>query len=168
MVLELKQPAGDGPGDLLTLGPTLLAYAISYLFIAIYWVNHHLIFRLADRINRRILWCNIAWLFTLSFIPFTTAWVGSWPRSWVPLCLYFADMALACYTFHQLYYLVLQERGEPFRLSLRGAMSVIVYTGAALLGGFCPPAAFAAVAAVSLWWIAPLKKKEERGEGSET
>ena len=97
MVLELKQPAGENWNDLLALWPTLMAYAVSYLFVAIYWVNHHLIFQKTAKVNLKILWCNIAWLFVMSFIPFATAWVGSYPSSWAPVSLYFADMMLAPY-----------------------------------------------------------------------
>ena len=73
MILELKQPTGDSLKDLFELAPVIMAYALSFMFIAIYWVNHHLIFHSAERINVRILWCNIAWLFVMSFIPFGTA-----------------------------------------------------------------------------------------------
>ncbi|MBO4331292.1 MAG: DUF1211 domain-containing protein [Oscillospiraceae bacterium] len=161
MILELRQPAGDGIRDFLALGPTLLAYLISFLFIAIYWVNHHLIFQQAERINVKILWCNIAWLFVMSFIPFATAWVGSHPRSWAPLSLYFADMFLACIAFHLMCLLIACENGakSSFRLTARSYASIAVYFLATVLGGFCPIAAFVAVAAVSCWWIAPEKKK---------
>ena len=157
MILELKQPVSDGIGDLLALWPTLLAYLLSFFFIAIYWVNHHHMFRLAERINLRILWCNMVWLFVMSFIPFTTAWVGTYPTSWAPLCAYFGDMALACYSSHLMIYLIAQENGVPFRLGLRSLVSIVTYPAAALLGGFCPLAAFLLVAAVSLWWIVPEK-----------
>lgn len=155
MILELKQPVSDGFGDLLALWPTLLAYLLSFFFIAIYWVNHHHMFRLAERINLRILWCNMVWLFVMSFIPFTTAWVGTYPTSWAPLSAYFGDMALACYSSHWMIRLIARENGVPFRLGLRSIVSLIVYTLAALLGGLCPLPAFLAVAAVSLWWIIP-------------
>ena len=115
MVLELKLPEGDSLRDLFALAPLLLSYLISFMFIAIYWVNHHLMFRLAERINVKILWCNIAWLFVLSFIPFATAWVGTYPASFAPLSVYFADMALASFAFHQMYYLILHENGAEFR-----------------------------------------------------
>ena len=159
MVLELKQPLGDGLKDLLSLWPTLLAYVLSYLFIAIYWVNHHLIFQLADQINLKILWCNIAWLFVMSFIPFATAWVGTYPTSWAPLSIYFADMSLASITFHLMYYLILREKGEKYRLGLRSTISLITYFAAAVLGGLCPVVAFIIVAIVSCWWIFHEKKK---------
>ena len=127
MILELKQPVGDKIRDLAALAPTLLAYLLSYLFIAIYWVNHHLIFQKAKGINIKILWCNIAWLFTMSFIPFATAWVGSYPKSWVPLSLYFADMFLASVTFHLMYAWILRESGgQKLRLGPRSVASLVV------------------------------------------
>ena len=159
MVLELKQPVSDGWGDLWALAPTLLAYLLSFFFIAIYWVNHHQIFHLAQKINVGILWCNIVWLFVMSFIPFTTAWVGSYPTSWAPLAVYFADMSLASIAFHLMYYLIMRENRQKFRLGLRSIVSLIVYFLAACLGGFCPVAAFIAVAVVSAWWIVPVKKE---------
>ena len=165
MILELKQPLGDGWGDFRALAPTLLTYLLSYVFLAIYWVNHHQIFHDAGRINVGILWCNIAWLFTLSFIPFLTAWVGNWPASYVPLCLYFGDMTLACIAFHLMYYLIFRSThpGGKFRLEIRSIASLAVYAAAAALGGLCPAAAYIAVAAVSLWWIVPIRKHGKKG-----
>ena len=162
MVLELKIPEGSGLDDLLKLGPTLLAYLLSFMFVAIYWVNHHLTFQQAERINVGILWCNIAWLFTMSFIPFSTAWVGAYPTSWAPLCLYFADMALASITFHLMYYLIFCESGKrkEFKLDTRSIVSLVTYTGAAIAGGLCPVAAFIIVAVVSCWWIVPAKSSK--------
>ena len=163
MILELSQPAGDKLKDLLALGPTILAYVLSFLFIAIYWVNHHLIFHGAERINVKILWCNIAWMFFMSFIPFATAWVGSHPRSWAPLALYFGDMFLACIAFHLMCWLIACENGAKaqFRLNARNIISIVVYFLATALGGLCPTVAFILVAAVSCWWIVPEKKAAE-------
>ena len=159
MILELTLPSGDGFKDFFALAPTLLSYLLSYFFVAIYWVNHHLTFSGIERVNLKVLWCNIVWLFTMSFIPFTTAWVGKHPASWAPLSIYFADMALASITFHLMYYLIAREHGEKhFRLDARSVVSLIVYTAAACAGGFCPVAAYIAVAAVSLWWVIPQKK----------
>ena len=158
MILELKQPVGDTLHDFLALTPTLLAYLLSFLFVAIYWVNHHLIFQKAERINVKILWCNIAWLFAMSFIPFGTAWAGSYPESMAPLSIYFLDMSLACITFHLMCYLIARENKMPFRLGVRNIVSLVTYTGAAMLGGFCPIAAYIIVAAVSCWWIVPEKR----------
>lgn len=162
MILELKQPEGDSITNFLKLAPTLLAYLLSYVFIAIYWVNHHLIFEKTEYINVHILWCNFAWLFTMSFIPFATAWVGTYPTSWFPLSLYFADMSLASITFHLMYYLIIKSSGqkEAFKLNARSIISLLTYFLAAVFGGFFPIAAYILVAAVSCWWIFPEKIKK--------
>ena len=115
----------------------------------------------AGKINVGILWCNIVWLFVMSFIPFTTAWVGTYPNSWAPLSLYFADMTLACISSHLIIYLIARENGLPFRLGTRSIVSLVTYFGATVLGGFCPIAAFIAVAAVSCWWMVPEKTEED-------
>lgn len=117
------------------------------------------IFHDARQVNVKILWCNIAWLFTMSFIPFVTAWVGYYPTSWIPLCLYFGDMSLACITFHLMYYLIFRDSypEKKFKLGPRNIISLITYFGAAVLGGFCPIAAYIIVAVVSLWWVIPEK-----------
>lgn len=161
MVLELKRPTGPQWNDLLVLTPVLLGYGLSFLYTAIYWVNHHLLFHKAKRINVKILWCNIAWLFVMSFIPFTTEWIGSYPTAAVPVSVYFADMFLACATYHYMYYLVARENGNrcPFRLSPKNIASIVVYMLAALFGALCPYVAYAVVALVTIWWIIPEKKK---------
>ena len=163
LILELSLPLGDGIKDLLEIGPMFLTYLLSFAFIAIYWVNHHQVFHNAKQVNFKILWCNIIWLFTMSFIPFATAWVGKYPTSWVPLVLYFGDMALASITFHLTYYFIRKDSfpEEKFRLSVRSIVSLATYTLAAGLGGFCPIAAYVVVAVVSLWWIVPERAKKE-------
>ena len=160
MILELKQPLGDTWRDFWALWPTLLTYLLSFAFIAIYWVNHHLILHDAKQVNLKILWCNIAWLFIMSFIPFLTAWVGTYPTSRIPLLLYFGDMSLASITFHLMYYYIFKDNcpKKKFGLGLRSIISLITYTAAAVGGGFCPAVAFIVVAVVSLWWVIPEKK----------
>ena len=158
MVLELKIPAGDGWGDLLTLLPTILAYLISFLFIAMYWVNHHLLFEKAGKISLKISWCNIIWLFVMSFIPFLTSWVGNYPTSFAPVCLYFSDMFLASVSFHLMYYQIMRKQGEKPKLERRSMVSLVTYFLAAVFGGFCPIAALIVVNLVSLWWIITMRK----------
>ena len=159
MVLELKQPVGDSLDDLMQLSPVIIAYLISFMFISIYWVNHHLIFHLANRIDIPILWCNIIWLLVMSFIPFTTAWVGTYPNSYMPLTLYFAVMFIACIAFHVMYYLIICKNcgKESFHLDARSITSIVVYFMAAVIGGYCPIVSYIVVAVVSAWWIFPAK-----------
>lgn len=168
MVLELSLPVGDGIQDFAAILPLLLTYLLSFFFVAIYWVNHHLMFNLTGKVNLKILWTNIVWLFVISLIPFTTAWVGQHPTSWAPLSIYFADMALACITFHIMYALVLHEKGEKIRFDARNIISLLTYTLAAGLGGFCPIAAFIVVAVVSLWWVVPTRREKENPAATES
>ncbi len=160
MVLELSRPAGDGLSDLLELAPTICSYVLSFAFVAIYWVNHHLILHDAETVNIGILWCNMVWLLVMSFIPFCTSWVGTYPMSWTPVSLYFADMAAAAITFHLMHYLIACEAGqrETFHLSMRSDISLVVYVLAAMIGGACPIVAYIAVAIVTCWWIFPEKR----------
>jgi len=162
MVLELEKPAGDSFADLMQLKPTLLTYFLSFLFVATYWVNHHMLFQKTDHINVKILWCNVAWLFVMSLIPFITNWVGSYPTSQVPLMLYFIDMALSSLIFHLMFYLIAVEMGQKdkFRLSARNYVSLATYIVVAILASLCPIAAYIIAAVVTCWWIIPEKKKE--------
>ena len=162
MVLELSLPVGDKLSDFANILPTLLTYVLSFFFVAIYWVNHHLMFNIAEKVNLKIVWVNIVWLFIISLIPFTTAWAGKYPTSFAPLAVYFADMALASIAFHVLYALILHEKGAKIKFTARNYISLAVYTLAAIFGGFCPVAAFIVVALVSCWWIFPQKKKDNK------
>ena len=161
MVLELTLPQGDGIKDFAQILPLLLTYALSFFFVAIYWVNHHIIFNLLEKVNLKIIWANIVWLFVISLIPFTTAWAGKYPTSFAPLAVYFADMALASIVFHLTYFLILKQNGKKCKLGLRSIVSLVVYTLAAVVGGFCPIVAFVVVALVSCWWIFPERKNSK-------
>ena len=162
MVLELSLPTGDKMADFADILPLLLTYALSFFFVAIYWVNHHIIFNISGKVNLKIIWANIVWLFVISLIPFTTAWAGKYPTSFAPISVYFADMALASVVFHVMYFLIIKEKGEKCKLGIRSIVSLVVYTLAAMVGGFCPIAAFIIVALVSCWWIFPEKKKTKK------
>jgi len=90
LVLELKAPESADFAALLPLWPTALSYAISYFFIAIVWVNHHHLFRYAERASPRLIWGNFAHLFAVSLIPFTTQWVAESELAAAPVALYAA------------------------------------------------------------------------------
>lgn len=161
MVLEFDLPDGDKLADILKSWETVFSYLISFFFIAIYWVNHHYMMHSVKTVNNKILWCNIIWLFVMSFIPFCTAWVGKYPTSFAPLAVYFVDMFLACISFHLMYYFVVKEIDENilFKLGPRSIISIITYFLAAVLGGFAPFVTYAAVILVSLSWAIPHKTK---------
>ena len=81
LVLDIKIPDPSGFHSLWVIRNTLLAYAISFIFVAVIWVNHHCIFQMAERINYRVVWSNIFWLFWLTLCPSVTSWVGRNPEA---------------------------------------------------------------------------------------
>jgi uncharacterized membrane protein len=95
MVLELKVPHGDAPELLLKLWPKFLSYLLSFLVIAIYWVNHHTLLHSAKRVTTVLLWSNIGLLFCLSLIPFSTAYAGENDFAPFPTAIYAATLLLA-------------------------------------------------------------------------
>jgi uncharacterized membrane protein len=103
LVLELKPPRSPGFDALVSLWPTAVSYAVSYLFIAIVWVNHHHLFRYADVATSRLIWANFAHLFTVSLIPFSTAWIAQTDLAAVPVSLYAGVFVLVNATYNFLW-----------------------------------------------------------------
>jgi uncharacterized membrane protein len=95
MVLELKVPHDTSPGALLSPWPTFIGYGLSYLYVAVYWINHHHLFHFVRRVDHRILWANIIFMFFLSLIPFFTEYVGQNRLNRFSAMLY-AGIMLAC------------------------------------------------------------------------
>lgn len=100
MVLELKVPHGNNLSDLLSLKFVFLSYVISFIYIAIYWNNHHHLLQTIKNVNGRILWANIHLLFWLSLIPFVTAWSGENEFSSLPTALYGLVLLMASIAYY--------------------------------------------------------------------
>jgi len=160
MVLEMKPPAGDTPQALLTVVPVFLSYVLSFLYVAIYWNNHHHFFVLTPRVNGSVLWANLNLLFWLSLIPFVTAWMGEHElRPW-PTAVYGATLLACAVAWHGLQSAIIRSQGAESQLrraiggDWKGKASVAGY----LLGvaaSFAQPilAAVIYAAVVSLWLI---------------
>jgi uncharacterized membrane protein len=99
LVLELKPPSAYGFSALLPLWPTGLSYVVSYLFIAIVWVNHHHLFNYAEVATPRLIWSNFAHLFSVSLIPFTTEWIADSRLAAAPVSLYASVFVLVNITY---------------------------------------------------------------------
>ncbi|MEO5937644.1 MAG: TMEM175 family protein [Sphingomonas sp.] len=99
MVLELKAPEEPGVDHLWRLWPTLLAYAISFAYVGIYWVNHHRLFSHAKHVSNALVWFNLFLLFALSLIPFSTAYLGTQHFSRDATLLYLATMLLPSWSY---------------------------------------------------------------------
>jgi uncharacterized membrane protein len=99
LVLELKPPPSPSFEALASLWPTAVSYAVSYLFVAIVWVNHHHLLRYADIATSRLIWGNFSHLFTVSLIPFSTAWIAQTDLAAVPVSLYAGVFVLVNATY---------------------------------------------------------------------
>ena len=118
LVLELRPPKEASFGALLELWPTALSYAISYLFIAIVWVNHHHLLRFPDVATHRLIWGNFAHLFAVSLMPFSTAWLASSRLGAVPVAFYAGVFFLVNVT-HVLLCMEAVDRSAPHKVAAR-------------------------------------------------
>jgi uncharacterized membrane protein len=144
LVLELKPPSADTFSALLPLWPTGLSYAVSYLFIAIVWVNHHHLFGYAEVATPRLVWSNFAHLFSVSLIPFTTEWIAESRLAAAPVALYAAVFVLVDATYLALCW---EAVDRPAREDVSQRMRRLLQ-----MRSFVTIGVFAAAAVVALWW----------------
>jgi len=99
MVLELKPPHGTALHDMLAVAPGWLRYGLSFVYVGIYWVNHHALFERVERVDWAALWANLHLLFWMSLIPFVTAWAGEHPMAAAPVALYGVVLLMCSLSF---------------------------------------------------------------------
>ncbi|MET3710261.1 putative membrane protein [Sphingomonas trueperi] len=172
MVLELHAPERPGLAALAAQWPVFLAYALSYAYVAIYWVNHHKLFQFATRAGNALLWSNIVLLFTLSLIPFATAYLGEQHFSGEATLLYMLVMLLPSFAYNWLQRVIRRtgaqsaEAQRYHRRTLRKSMLACCLYLAGLAVAIASPAAGLACAALValLWCLAdgPLDRLFER------
>lgn len=139
LVLELRPPSAPTFGGLLALWPTWLSYAVSYLFIAIVWTNHHHLMRYASEATSRLLWFNFAHLFSVSLLPLSTAWMAVSELSPQPVAFYAAVFFLVNATYIALIWELVDRTYRGGRPEIRTVMLVragatlFVFAAAALL-----------------------------------
>jgi uncharacterized membrane protein len=147
MILELKVPRGDTFGALLPLIPVFLSYVLSFVYVGIYWNNHHHMLHTSDRVTGPILWANLHFLFWLSLFPITTAWVGENPSAGAPSALYGAVLLMA-----GIAYVILQH----FIVVSQGAESLLKKAVGRDWKGKVSPSLYLAGIAAAFWssWLA--------------
>jgi uncharacterized membrane protein len=167
MVLELKPPHGADLASLRELGPTFLSFALSFVYVAIYWNNHHHFFRLVPHVGASIMWANLNLLFWLSLIPFATAWTDEHGGAPAPVAVYGAVL-LACavsWRIMQAAIVRAQGSGSPLSAAIRGDIkggaSIVIYTVAIGLAFVAPILAYACYAAAAAWWLIPDRRVEK-------
>src|SRR5215813_4610263 len=136
MVLELKVPEGASVQALGPALPVLLSYAMSFLYIGIYWVNHHHLFHAAHKVTGGILWANLHLLFWLSLVPFTTRWIGENPHAAVPTAFYGVSFFMPGIAWLIMQSAIVKSQGPSSMLAkaigsdFKGKASAILYASA--------------------------------------
>ena len=166
MVLELKAPHGPEPEELLPLLPTFLTYALSFINVGIYWVNHHHFYHVIHKVSGGMLWANLNLLFWLSLIPFTTAWMGENHFTTWPVFLYGVDL-LACAIAYTIMTIVsVRVHGPDSEIAhavgrdRKGGLSLLLYALSLPLAFFGPALSCALFVIVALIWLVPDRRIE--------
>jgi uncharacterized membrane protein len=166
MVLELRPPDGTSLRALLPILPSVATYAVSFVFIGIYWNNHHHMLRASRGIDGRAMWANLHLLFWLSLVPFSTAWLGRNPSALGPTVFYGAILLLdaVAYVLLQRALLEVNGRDAPFAkavaIDVKGSLSILLYLLAIGAAFFSTVLSDAILIAVAIMWIVPDRRFE--------
>ena len=166
MVLELKVPHGDDWAALLGQAPIFVSYVLSFVYIAIYWNNHHHLLHTVERVNGLILWANMHLLFWLSLVPFTTGWMGENQFARLPTAVYGVSLLLPALAWFLLQTAITRSHGKQSVLAqalgrdAKGKVTSIIYvTGIGVAFG-APRISIALYALVALIWLIPDRRIE--------
>jgi len=175
MVLELKVPHGSDWSALEPLLPVFLSYVLSFLYVGIYWNNHHHLLKACRHVNGGILWANLHLLFWLSLFPFVTGWLGENHVTSLPSALYGAALLMAAIAYYILQSLIVAEQGGPnsklgkaMGKDWKGKLSPVLYLLGAVSSFFSPKLAGAIYVLVALMWFVPDRRLVHVVEDSET
>jgi uncharacterized membrane protein len=170
MVLELKVPHGSDLHALRPLIPVGCAYILSFVFLGIYWNNHHHMFHTVGHVNGRMLWANLHLLFWLSIVPFSTSWLGENPNIALPAAMYGAVLLACAAAYTILQREIIRDQGQRSTLAnavgsdLKGHISPLLYAAGIVLAFVHPWIAYALYIAVALIWLVPDRRIEKTVE----
>lgn len=166
MVLEMKVQHGVTLADLRPILPVFLSYVLSFLYLGIYWNNHHHMMHITQRVGGGVLWANLHLLFWLSLIPFVTGWMGENDFAPVPVAIYGVVLLMAAIAYFILQSAIIAAEGADSRLKAavgrdwKGKVSVLCYIAAVALATSWVPAALALYILVALLWLVPDRRIE--------
>src|SRR4030095_1904209 len=166
MVLELKVPHGTDLASLRPVLPFFLSYVLSFIYLGIYWNNHHHMLHTVKHVTGGILWANIHLLFWLSIVPFTTGWMAENDFATLPVAVYGINLFLAGTAYYILQMIILRKQGEDSLLAkaigtdLKGKISPILYVIAIVAAFYYPWIAGGIYILVALIWLVPDKRIE--------
>ena len=166
MVLELKVPHGATADALLPLIPAFLSYVLSFIYVGIYWNNHHHLLHTCERVNGAILWANLHLLFWLSLFPITTAWIGENHLAAQPSALYGAVLLMAAVAYWMLQAAIIGSQGPDSLLKKavgsdwKGKLSPVLYLIGVAAACRSPRLAQGVYVLVALLWLVPDRRIE--------
>ena len=166
MVLELKAPHATDLSALLGLAPTVLSYVLSFVYVGIYWSNHHHFFTLVDKVDGAILWANMHLLFWISLVPFTTAWLGETHNAPIPTALYGLSLFMPAVAWYVMQTVIIHHQGpaSPLKAALgndlKGKLSPLLYAAGVAAAFFKVWIADAIFVGVALLWLVPDRRVE--------
>jgi TMEM175 potassium channel family protein len=174
MVLELKVPHGERLGTLAPLVPVFMSYVLSFVYVGIYWNNHHHMLHACTRVTGAILWANLHLLFWLSLFPFVTGWMGENHFAAAPSALYGAVLLAAAIAYWILQQTIISAEGAQSQLRAavgrdwKGRLSPLAYVLGILSTFFWSWVAQALYVLVALWWLVPDRRIERslRADGA--
>lgn len=167
MVLELRAPEEPNLHALIPTVPTFISYVVSFIYLGIYWNNHHHLFQIAEKVNGKILWANLHLLFWLSLVPFTTSWVGENHLASVPVAMYGFVLLMSAIAYFILQNAILKHHGDDFPLKnaigkdLKGKASAVIYIAALALAFVNSWLAVGCYVIVAIIWFVPDKRIEK-------
>ncbi|QPN57114.1 DUF1211 domain-containing protein [Synechococcus sp. CBW1107] len=167
MVLELRSPEGEGVWALLSMAPIFFSYVLSFVYVGIYWTNHHHLLQACRRVSSGVLWANLHLLFWLSLVPFATRWIGENHDAAVPTAVYGLNLLLAAVAYSILQQAIIRNDGQNSLLrkaigrDLKGRLSLLLYALAVLAAFAAAWLAQAIYVLVALIWIIPDRRIEQ-------
>jgi uncharacterized membrane protein len=168
MVLELRVPSSTTWEALRHLVPVFLTYVLSFVYLGIYWNNHHHLLQSTERVNGAVLWANLHLLFWLSLFPFATGWLGENHVAVLPTVLYGVVLLLAAMAYYLLQSVIVAEQGQGSALraalgrDLKGKLSPVIYAVAIGVAFVNPWLAICLYVVVALMWLVPDRRLESR------
>jgi uncharacterized membrane protein len=167
MALELKVPNGVALSDLIGLYPIFLSYILSFIYIGIYWSNHHHLFHLVEQVNGKVLWANIHLLFWLSLIPFVTAWSGERHFASLPVALYGVVLFFSAFAYYLLVKVLITSHEKNSELAraigndFKGKVSPALYAIGIPLAFYYPYLSLVCYVLVAALWFIPDRRVED-------
>ncbi len=167
MVLEIKVPHGASFSELAPLAGKFISYVLSFLYVGIYWNNHHHTMQAASSVNGKVLWGNLHLLFWLSLLPFTTGWMGENHFAQQPTLLYGVNLLLAALAYNLWARTLVTHHGmdspigKAFGGDVKGKISLSLYVVGMVMTFVHPLVGFAVYTAVAMMWLVPDRRMEK-------